>query len=141
MKILFAFVAILLLAGCNKPAPAGQPPAARHWEYRVEEVENYETTDAYNAVQEMKTNPIMGNARYELAQSVGGIFHFSHPPRPGSGPHSALDISALGAEGWELVSAIPQGETTYATDFSTHQNYPNVRTGKIILIFKRPIPN
>jgi hypothetical protein len=141
MKILFAFVATLLLAGCNKPVPVVQPPAAQHWEYRVEEVSNSEDYNIRAAFQEVKTNIIAAERHLGAAQRNAGGFILVTSPGDGWRRDSAIDISKIGAEGWELVSAIPQCETIYATDDITEQKYPNVRTGKIILIFKRPIPN
>lgn len=135
MKTLFYLLAATaLLCGCN------QKPAPVKWEYKEVVVENRLDTEHLD----LNSTNFLDAYRYE--KSDPGDFDFDSPePRK---YHQALDD--YGADGWELVSAVPMTETIPKAEYSTGFDYSrtppiedfkpfiNIRTGKIILIFKRP---
>ncbi|RTR22361.1 hypothetical protein [Deinococcus radiophilus] len=105
--------------------PAPQVQATQRWEYKQLLVDAVYASDA-------------DRESAEFAASVGietddGKKHF------------ALDeaqLASLGEEGWELVAALPATETAY-TNFGNSQYVtglqPNVRSGSVTLVFKRPL--
>jgi hypothetical protein len=127
-KILCLVTSTALLCGC------GQKPS--HWDYKVVTVENHAHKAAIDAMIGPSTNAL---DQWRAAKRDDGDFY-------------DLDIDELGHKGWELVSALPQTETVPDADFddtpvynpTTQQMDPNrvrfsnIRTGKIVLIFKRP---
>ena len=117
MKNILLLLGLIALVGCSK---AGSE-AGRHWEYKVVEVENDKFKEMADA---FKEKPVDEN-RVELLAGLPGNFDFN------AKPEESLD--ELGKQGWELVAAIPQTET----EFDTGLPKANVRTGVIILIFKR----
>ena len=117
--LLCAICASAFICGC-KPAPT----IATKWEYKTVEADNY----AHAAVQEaylvMKTNSDQGLRDIRSSEnSIGGFW--------------MDDLYKYGQDGWELVAAVPQIETVDAKDYDDRR-IANVRTGKIILLFKRP---
>ena len=117
------FTVLLLgaaLCGCQKPPPPG---VIQKWEYKTLTLENSE-----HAAEEYYRSQLYTNTAalsfMDLNRSATGDFD--------------LDFGSLGGGGWELVSAIPQLETTHLTGHD--EIISAVRTAKIILIFKRPMP-
>jgi hypothetical protein len=130
MKIhLYTLAAAALLAGCGKPTTALAPV---RWEYKTVEMENYEHFRESVFYYEIETNAEVGLEHTAASLRSDGSFLFSLSGKYG------VDFNSLGSEGWELVSAIPQIETTHP--ISHDEVIAAVRTGKIILIFKRPLP-
>jgi len=136
-------IAASLLAGCSRRAT--QPPSG--WEYKVVSVENSDHGIVNSASAMMQTNVVAALKAVRLAKADAGSFHLESGP---NGEYSDY-INVLGAQGWELVSAVPQIETIpdaeqeVGTAFnpdtktlaSSFFRFSNVRTGRIILIFKR----
>lgn len=123
--VVYILAAGILLCGCNKPDSV---PPIQKWEYKVVEVENFEHSmydDAFKNGVDLE--------KVHAAESGAGDFHLDVDSANAKefGKYG-LDINMLGQQGWELISAIPQTETIKADSFI------NTRTGKIILIFKRP---
>jgi hypothetical protein len=51
--------------------------------------------------------------------------------------YPGAELDQLGREGWELVTSYAETETVWPTlESGVH---PNVRTAKVVMIFKRPI--
>jgi hypothetical protein len=139
-------IAVAFLAGCSKPAaPVAAPPT--HWEYKVVTIENFNhSLDAYGYAM-MQTNVDRGLEVIRDAKNDSGDFHLED----GTDDKYYANINQLGADGWELVSAVPQIETIpdaekeEGTVFNADSGkldqsivkFTNIRTGKIILIFKR----
>jgi hypothetical protein len=80
----------------------------------------------------MQTNVTQGLKDVHQAESGAGGFDFA-----GKLEFYGADLQQLGADGWELVSAVPQIETIPGAQ-ATDLRFSNMRTGKIILIFKKP---
>ena len=147
MKKLFVplvcFCGILLAAGCGKPPEKMAPPV---WEYKVVVVENFAHEMEKNAEHEMSTNTSSGLDNLRYYKSDPGSFDFE------ASLYSSESLISMGGAGWELVSAVPQIETipdaeylaghTYIPSTSTlnpdYLPFANTRTGKVILLFKRP---
>jgi len=139
MKIIVSVLfAAALLCGCQKsetPKPATPEPATNRiqtWEYKVVEVENYAHGQAIKALYESDTNVDLGVEHLLFANSHDGSFGFS-----GGYDKYSVDLYKLGSDGWELVAAVPQLETEPSAQYR-NTRFNNTRTGKIILIFKRP---
>jgi hypothetical protein len=113
-----AVTAAALLCGCQKAA------APIRWEYKMVALENYEHEAAHAAYKGMDTNQKQG--LYEMQQADGSAGDFSF----------TKEVKELGRDGWELVAAVPQTETIDAK-FRAGSS-ANIRTGKILLVFKRP---
>lgn len=114
--------AAALLCGCGQKQ--ADVPAPR-WEYKVVVAEN----DAHH----------QESMYWQQVQTNSQAMDFASLERRGVGDFDFQDknnLDRLGTEGWELVSAIPQTETMHPpnNDFAIDA----IRTGKIILIFKRP---
>lgn len=109
-----------LLCGCNKPSQ----PTVQKWEYKVVEKENFEHQMADLAFKEMVTNGAAWQADTASAINNTGTFLLD------------VDLAEQGKQGWELVSAIPLTETTHPV--AHDEIIAAVRTGEVILIFKRP---
>lgn len=125
-KFIFLILAAALLAGCSKPAePVQHPP---RWEYKVLEFPNYD--DRYDP-QLIQTN----YERYQLEKRMPGEFGLEQVPDTN---FPTDNLRQLGQQGWELVAAVPEIETI--EDAGGHQGFHNVRTSKLDLIFKRPVP-
>lgn len=124
MKTVFTIVALVIcLCGCR---PAQNNPAARtRWEYKTVEYENYADADTVPMIQ---TNLDL----YQEHRTMAGGFGFESPAS-----FPKVNLSDLGRDGWELVSAVSQVETM--EDAGTRIRFNNIRTGKVTLIFKRPI--
>ncbi len=121
MKTILCLVAaVALLAGCSKPASAIRVK----WEYQTVEVENYE----HKAGQTASTNAPINWQDVQVFDALPGGFFFDDQ-----------NLNKLGSDGWELVSSIPQIETMSDAALSASHEFNNIRTGKIILIFKRPL--
>lgn len=130
--------ATVLLSGCSKSAA---PAGVTKWEYKVVTFENFEHHMHELADQEFTTNTDLGLQDLVYADRDAGDFHLDFFPTNVADLNNSMstDIYSLGNQGWELVSAVPQTETIYAKDdVGSSREYSNVRTGKIILIFKRP---
>jgi hypothetical protein len=85
---------------------------------------------AYNAAYfELATNSSKGLEDMNYEASSPGSFDF----------YGAADLDKLGSDGWEMVASIPQAETIGDARDYDGRIFPNGRTGKIILIFKRPL--
>jgi hypothetical protein len=135
IRILFiGAICGLFLCGCNKSPVV---PPIQKWEYKIVEVENFEHRMEESAQSEISTNSEAGLQDIASARFDAGDFHLDQPPGKETDLEQfGLDIYALGQQGWELVSAIPQTETTHPV--SHDDVIASVRTGKVILIFKRP---
>src|SRR5580698_9433543 len=148
MKNLFCtLVTVALLSGCKKPASS--TATEQRWEYKVVEVKNFAGYMKTAAYQEMTTNAPNWEDHERAADSGAGDFHLDSNSQMGE---YGADMYQLGADGWELVSAVPQIETIpdaksfHGQDFDAstgklvdgYTHFTNTRTGKIILIFKRP---
>lgn len=107
-------ITALLLCGCHK---------TRLWEYKVVELEN----SAHHLV----AGSVDLSGKYLDAQKEPGDFKLDSLEAPDA---FNTDLNNLGSDGWELIAAVPQTETEHPVDKSPS----NIRTGKIILIFKRP---
>jgi len=132
-----------LLCGC-KPS-ASVPLSANKWEYKVVTVKNFEY---YMQEEAYKNGTDLDKIRN--AKSGAGDFQLVVTGPSWKGSDYGVDLNALGQEGWELVSAVPQAETVPDAEtgerwdpnkasFSSYRSFNNVRTGKVILIFKRPV--
>ena len=108
MKI-WLLLAIIVCADCSRT----HPPRAT-WEYKTVRLK----TD----VRELQADD-------EKSAKPSGL-HWSDMPAEVSDPITTLP--AFGAEGWELVAAIPEIETEHGKDGV------NVRQHGALLIFKRP---
>jgi len=119
-----------LLCGCNKP---------RQWEYKTVEINN--TIHGYLERSHAEPSTPAWSDAYRTEQSDPGDF-------------DQLQEALLknGAEGWELVALVPQLESIpaeYLSGHDFHEKEPlltphfspfvNTRTGKILLVFKRPL--
>jgi hypothetical protein len=152
MRTALIILATTLLCGCSKPATPTTTSAEskiQRWEYKVVTVENFAGYLKESAFQESLTNTDLGLKHDRDADSGAGSFLFDGAQ--GGGKYYA-DLYYLGNDGWELVSAVPQLETVpdaekfHGQDFDSasgtlkdgYTHFNNVRTGKIILIFKRP---
>jgi hypothetical protein len=135
MKAAFVLVLVLVLvldSGCQKPA-AITPPV--RWEYKIVEEENFQH--------------YMERSAYTNQIDLGKIRDAKN--RPGN---FDLDFYQFGQDGWELVCAIPEIETVPDAEYFDGQDYHetepyftdrykhfvNLRTGKILFIFKRRVP-
>ncbi|HEX5398842.1 MAG TPA: hypothetical protein VFY06_07325 [Verrucomicrobiae bacterium] len=116
------FLAALIFCGCK--------PKVQQWEYEILEVDNFAHFEQQQAETEMLTNIDQAVSNINDAKQSAGEFHLDNAAQQ---DHYNTWLTKSGLQGWELVSAIPQTETMNGKDFK------NVRTGKIILIFKRPI--
>jgi hypothetical protein len=147
MKAILAIITIAtLLCGCKPTAPATAP--IRKWEYKVVTVDNFARYMEQAAFEEMRTNGADWEQHDRDAKSGAGDFHLDGSTQT----DTMIDLNQIGADGWELVAAIPQTETLPGVDFDDGTVYnpdtgkldpkisrfDNTRTGKIILIFKRP---
>jgi len=140
MKIILCLIAITaLLTGCGQN-PAPQTKIA-HWEYKIVMVENFEHAMRHFASAELRTNIDLGLQHLQQSDAAAGNFVLDTGNAEMNENNSGVDTYKLGNEGWELVSAVPQIETIPDAKFSVGRDYKpfvNIRTGKIILIFKRP---
>ena len=145
MKIIVSVLfAAALLCGCQKsetPKPATPEPATNRiqtWEYKVVEVANYARYQAMEALFESDTNSALGKFHLNLAERRDGSFEFgaSYDTNKTYEKYD-VDFYRLGSDGWELVAAVPQLETEPSAQYR-NTRFNNTRTGKIILIFKRP---
>ncbi|HEY2329170.1 MAG TPA: hypothetical protein VGI63_05095 [Verrucomicrobiae bacterium] len=146
MKTAIFILAVALICGCNKPTATA--PARIQWEYKVVQVENYARQLKDSAFAEMRTNQALGLQHWRDAWNDRGNFYLDSL---GAGNDYSVDFSQLGSDGWELVAALPQTETLPGVEYqdgSTFnpntekldpniQKFNNMRTGKIIFIFKR----
>jgi hypothetical protein len=137
-----------LLCGCNKTA-APDASASPRWEYKTVTVKNFAGVMKDVAYQEMLTNAPDWQKHERSADSGSGDFHLDSGGQMGE---YGADLRQLGSDGWELVSAVPQIETVadaesfHGQDYDAassslkdgYTHFSNVRTGQIILIFKRP---
>jgi hypothetical protein len=134
MKTIIALLIAALFCGCNKtsaPVMASTAKQKTQWDYKIITVENFAHALHESAMQEQQTNTILGGRHLLYADNNGGDFDFNTDGKTGA------DFFQLGEDGWELVAAIPQTETVQSmNDVGVPQ--ANIRTGKIILIFKRP---
>lgn len=150
MKRIFCIFAAALLCGCTKvPSTpvASKSETPMRWEYKVVEVDNFEGEMKADAHREMLTNAPDWLQHSRAADSASGNFVLNGSAAMGKYGAPLYD---LGYDGWELVSAIPQTETIpdaekfHGQDFIAgklqdgYTHFSNIRTGKIILIFKRP---
>lgn len=144
MKTTFALLfAAMLLCGCQKTAA---PPAAtkiQKWEYKVVQVENYaHYTEKMAVLNVMKTNSDLATIEIQYAEKDCGSFDFdSTYLNEKYGDQYAVDFDKLGADGWELISAVPKLETLPNVEYGSEVNphtFNNTRTATIILLFKRP---
>lgn len=133
--------ALILLPGCSKP------PAPVKWEYEVITVENTEHWYWQMSYHEMETNSAGALEHMRANKADAGGFSLDFATKD-----YGADIRAEGRDGWELVSAVPQLETVPDAEYDAGDTYnadtgkftprrlpfANVRTGKVILIFKRP---
>ena len=142
--IAIAVVGMLGIGGCvlylqNQQLAAvnllSQKGEARRWDYKVVEVENFNHHMKEVAFNEFLTNEAEGSKHIHFAEDDPGDFHLDSG---GSADKYGADLYQLGSDGWELVSAVPQSETLPGVETSLGDKYNNVRTGKIILILKRP---
>ena len=134
-NLLFSVAIVVLLCGCQKPALS----SSGKWEYKTVDVENANHTMRNSYSCEIASNPKAGEMIRYLDANIGD-FHFD----------STLDD--LGRDGWELACAVPLSETVPGAEFISGDHYnpsngqitpvsgkfTNQRTGKVILIFKRP---
>jgi hypothetical protein len=134
MKIIVSVLfTAALLCGCQKhetPKPAANK--TQQWEYKTVEVENYAHGQAIKALYESETNLDLMVKHLFFANSHDGSFEFS-----GGYDKYSVDLYKLGSDGWELIAAVPQLETEPNAQYE-NTRFNNTRTGKIILIFKRP---
>jgi hypothetical protein len=140
MKLISIIITAALLCGCRKPAQ--RATSIQYWEYKVVTVKN----DIGEIEEYEATNKIPSSAIIDC-DSDSGEFHLNE----GGSDDYRVDMDELGREGWELVSAVPQIETVpgaekeVGTVFNVGTDkldpnmvkFTNIRTGKIILIFKR----
>ncbi|MGD1089809.1 MAG: hypothetical protein ABR955_13975 [Verrucomicrobiota bacterium] len=134
-NILCIIAAAALLCGCNKPT---ETPLLQKWEYKIVEVENFAHSMQGYYESEAKTNLNESVTGMALENEDIGEFNLDQPPGNSTDlGQYGMSINVLGQEGWELVSAIPQTETTHPINHD--EIIASVRTGKIIFIFKRPI--
>lgn len=103
-----------MLSGCAK-----QEVATRKWQYTTLTIENYLRSSASFKAAADDPKP----KAFDYKDSAMGSFS------------EDKDMQKMGDEGWELVAAIPQTETT----FPDSPNRQVVRTGAIVLFFKRPL--
>ncbi|HEY1718543.1 MAG TPA: hypothetical protein VGH42_09670 [Verrucomicrobiae bacterium] len=146
IAILFA---ALVLCGCNKPAAPALEPKQVRWEYKMITIENNAHGEATRASQK---NP-MDIEMYDGALSDSGSFDLDELDAATKEHPELFSVDRAGKDGWELVSAIPQIETIAGAKFISGTDYDpasgkvtphkeifsNTRTGKIVLIFKRPL--
>ncbi|MGA2178799.1 MAG: hypothetical protein ABSH15_04370 [Verrucomicrobiota bacterium] len=131
MKTTIYLVAIAaLLCGCNKPS---------QWEYKTVEVDN-------------SIHGYLERAKTKTSDSERAEVYRTENSEPGDFGNLEIQLAKIGDEGWELVGAVPELETPSQAERldgnDLHETEPlvtprykpftNVRTGKIILIFKRP---
>src|SRR5208283_2254533 len=117
-RFVFCLISVGILCGCRPSEPA---PNSQRWQYKVVvwENDNHAMHD-----EEIKS----GN--FDVAQFIqesGGEF-----TRCDLNPPDDVDIHKLGNLGWDLVATIPELETVN----TSKGNF--TRTGKILLIFKKP---
>ena len=124
--------------------------AVKRWEYKIVEVDNFAHYLKDEAFKEFDTNAALGLKDVRSADSSAGTFGLDYE----NGKYG-IDLPQLGADGWELVSAVPLLETLpwveyqYGTIYNsdTHQLDPNIqkfnniRTGEIRLVLKRVATN
>jgi len=132
---IFILAAVVLLFGCSKPAEPAKFATATRWEYKSITVENdaykWELNHTGEIVDQYATNSKAAPdySSWEAARSFEGDFDLNES--------QALDQA--GRDGWELVNAIPVIQTVpQLEDRVAGTRYDNIRTGKIVLIFKRP---
>ncbi len=116
MKLIFSIFAAALLCGC-------QPK----WEYKTVTIDNLAADAAFLLLNDKAKSATEAMKGYDSANASPGTFNLETPTVLGI-TNTPDSLNHLGREGWELVSAVPQIETLKS----------NIRTGKIILIFKRP---
>jgi hypothetical protein len=142
-QLVSIIIAVIFLTGCSKPPQTFTP---QHWEYKVVTVENIEHSMKEDAYTVMQTNSDLGLKQVRTADADYGDFYLDLGDATGK---YSVNIQALGKDGWELVSAVPQIEAVpnaeadgdeYDAETKTFSTikFTNIRTGKIILIFKRP---
>ena len=129
------------LTGCEPKdtAPHKIIFTTQKWDYKSIEIDCYQHEMAKEAFP--TNNAVTDIKLYQYAQSSPGDFRYTDRA-----------IADLGAQGWELVSAVPELETIPDADYvgagdlnpNTGKLEPNtfkavnIRTGKILLIFKKP---
>jgi hypothetical protein len=119
-KLLCFLAAAALLSGCDKPA------APQKWEYKTVELYN----DSLQGVKEalaLDQGPVQNAYNLKIAEEFEN--GFSILKYDGCGK----TLVEAGEDGWELVSAVPELQTSYHAGDSK----PYIRTEKILLLFKR----
>ena len=148
MKIIVSvlFTAVLL-CGCQKPeTPKPATNKIQRWEYKVVSVECYAHHMAHMAMLQLGTNSDWAFQQMSSAESLSGFFDIVsfpsvHDYSSDLPERYSPDLPKLGSDGWELVSAVPLLETMPRAEYGRGDQtkvYSNMRTGEIILIFKRP---
>lgn len=135
MKLFVYISALIALVTCGcRPSASTAAPSVQKWEYKVVQVENFEHYMLDYSTRELVTNAPDAKLHANNAMEDAGEFHIGveDAARLGWDPKYAVDLSALGRDGWELVSTTPLTETVKSDSLT------NTRTGSMILIFKRP---
>jgi hypothetical protein len=136
-KLLCFLAATALLCGCGKPA-APPPAPAIHWEYKTVEVENSQHGYLLRSKTKVASDEWIEAFRSEKSD-------------PGDFWRLENELDKIGSDGWEIVACMPELESLPQAEFFDGQDYHetephftprykpfvNIRTGKILLIFKR----
>lgn len=109
-------LAVLLMTGCGRQGIGG----VQTWQYKTEEIEN--SIHGFADRQKHASGSPEWESDREIELTDTGDFGFDVD----AANRKAAD------DGWELVAAVPELETTE----SDHAQY--TRTGKILLIYKKP---
>jgi hypothetical protein len=147
MKFNTTLILAALLCGCAKHH--------QQWEYKIITVEN-----AYHRLSVTASNERMSTTNDDKwifddrrARSDAGYFDIENGDTEGVNGHNfyGSKLAEMGANGWELVSAVPQLETSPDAEYlagldyengnngkEIYKPFTNIRTGNILLIFKRP---
>ena len=118
-SVLFLFL-LAAMCGCRPVEPRHQRPV---WKYQMIEWENDNRRLYLDEI--MKPSSLIDWKKANTYQQTAGGFNLSY-----YSTNLDLDINALGDEGWELVSAMPETETVGGAD---------IRVGKVMLLFKRQV--
>ncbi len=129
MKIHNILMVVMMAAatvGC------GRSTSYVFWEYKIITVENnehaQESSDAMKLISGTNSDAsgVLKDLQYDT--TISGDFDLE----------TKVNWNSLEQDRWELAAAIPQTETESTKDLDGNV-YANVRTGKVILIFKRPV--
>ena len=130
-------LAALLAAGCSQSQKESHP----RWEYRTMEVDCFQHWMSRNSFTNNVGQPDLKES--EMAKQDMGTFELPLDVK--------AELSDMGHDGWEMVSAVPEIETVPNVEYPGGRVYnpdtqkleettikaANIRTGKILLIFKR----